>query len=280
MKISLKVVWHLLILSLSQPVFSQRFQFNHLYQKQSLLIDSAFDNTVLINAPESFGPSPFNRGTGVYLGFFQQQHVFVTNAHVLNQENCQGARVTMLLSKKRTLTFECHKVIVSFYRKDFSDMTLFTVKNFRPDLVKARGENLELSYRPQRGEEVFYVGMGQPSRSFSDSSRAQRELEKFSPELVGGKKCFITSADGQLVTSDDLKASSIFATGCTALAGDSGAVLRRWSDGKAIGLVFAARLDRDYTFEELNFASLHQRPLIWRSGTFVLTLEKIKEYLL
>jgi hypothetical protein len=258
--------------------------YKKLYKKSdNIHLDKLIENTVLINIKVSSGHT---RGTGFYIGKHFSKHLFLTNAHVMNKKECKDAKIKFLKRDTKLGRAECENVLLSLFKKELSDLTLFSVKEEQLNGFLGKGLELDFDYSVNSGDLLIQHGFG--IKSLRADSRAQSKLLKFSPQVAMDSDCAIAGPNGLLADFVDQKIKFNIALGCDMTSGDSGSAIMNRSTGKVIGLLWGAgknpkKKDR-ISSEELWSSIFGSRDArIWVNMSYAISLKEmlpnLKEFL-
>lgn len=204
-------------------------------------VKTLVENTVLINTSRPETQSGWTRGTGFYIGTFNQSHLFVTNSHNMHANECEAAVISFLDKDLKKVSARCEKIIFNAFESDSSDITVFTIREAELKHFNGSGLPIDWNYTPKIFSLVAHSGFGSTQMSSSHSSEELvRKLKKMTMEVTFGETCFVTNKKEQLVRFSQLKINDAITTGCHGLGGDSGGPLVEIETGKVIGLVFAS----------------------------------------
>ena len=238
-------------------------------------VSRLIENTVLINSATSRGTS---RGTGFYIGMHNGHHLFLTNAHVLSSDDCRnGAVISFLDNGMKIKKAVCEKVHTFLYKKDKSDITLFSMSSESIKDMIGEGLEIDMDFSPRAGQLLASHGFG-----LKKSSNAK--LTKFNPNTTYDNDCAVSSADHKLVYISNFKANYVFATGCDMAEGDSGSAIIDRDSGKVVGIFFligenAKRRNRITSESFWNDIVGTNDKKIWQNMSYAISLKSVGEKL-
>lgn len=253
------------------------------YQQSGLpFIKDHIENTVLINTPAARG---VGRGTGFYIGIHQGRHLFLTNAHVLGSHECRGTTITFLKSNLTPGRASCEKILVSLFKRDESDMTLFSVNENQLKDFAGKGLELDLDFSPRAGQMLMQYGFGIKSiPRFRDAEQAQRA---FTGNANIDSDCAVISPNDVLQTVPDMSGKLVhhnISIGCDVTGGDSGSAIVDRETGRVVALLWASGInprERDRISSADLWASVigSEDPRIWKNFAFAISMKKLKPIL-
>lgn len=261
-----------------------KIPYKEVYKKSNLLhLDRLIENTVLINVQASSGVA---RGTGFYIGKHYNKHLFLTNAHVMKQKECKGARISYLNNKDKIGKAKCEKVLLSLFKKELSDLTLFSIEEDQISDFLGEGLEIDFDYSVRSGELLYQHGFG--IKSLHGVRDAQRKLREFSPNVAMDSDCAVAGPSGVVAAFVDQKIDYNIALGCDMTSGDSGSAIMSRESGKVIGLLWGAgknpRRRNRISSDELWDSIIGSRdPRVWENMSYAISLkemlEKLQSYL-
>lgn len=179
-------------------------------KKQS--IDGIIENTVLINTDR--GPL-VSRGSGFYIGRRNGKHLFVTNAHVMSKEECEGAKISFLTTDLNVRSASCDSVLFSHYKNDYQDITVFTIADYSVGNMLGQGLEIDWDFTPRSGQTLAFAGFGMKSTPPSSNIKLyNRKMQRFTMNISQDSDCVVSSKDNTLFIIDSIQARNIFATPC------------------------------------------------------------------
>ncbi len=260
--------------------FYSRTNIKDSFHKHNDIIQKLALNTVLINSKVRTG---INRGTGFYLGLHKGKHLVLTNSHVMDKNECEGARVTFLTRSLNTFTFSCNEILLNLYQREQSDLTLFSVKFNGHEDKLGSGLKLDLSYSPIAGEELAIIGFGikkAPSRMIDF------RLKRFTPLLSMDNDCVIASPTGVTVFfGGSSQVDHTFATGCDVATGDSGSAILNRNTGEVVGLLWGMGSDATDKYKQQNSEYFmnevvgKNHSMVWKNLSYGILLSQLQEKL-
>ena len=258
--------------------------FKEVYKKlNNSKIDKLIENTILINVKASSG---YSRGTGFYIGKHFSKHLFLTNAHVMDKKECKGARIAFLKGDLKIGRGDCGSVLISLFKNELSDLTLFSVKDDQLSGFIGKGLEIDFDYKVNSRDLLVQHGFG--LKSLRADSRAQGKLIKFNPRVAMDNDCAIAGPSGVVADFVDQKIKYNMALGCDMTSGDSGSAIMNRESGKVIGLLWGAgkdpkRRDRISSAELWDSVFGSRDPRIWENMSYAISLKEvlpeIKEFL-
>ncbi|MCO4755085.1 MAG: trypsin-like peptidase domain-containing protein [Bacteriovoracaceae bacterium] len=242
---------------------------------QEAVIDNLIDNTVLINSKRDSG---VNRGTGFYIGKQNGKHLFVTNAHVMNKNECAGASISFLNHNFRRSKGLCKEVIFSHYTKENSDITVFSVDDYYADMMRGSGLTIDWDFTPVAGMMLAFAGFGLKQAPRGRASNVERGLRNFTMLTSFDADCVVATESTMLYHLSSVSTKHVFGTGCDAASGDSGSAVIDRASGEVVGLLFGSTNNYSW-MPSSNFWNLvgTDSPQLWSYGSFAISLTKLKE---
>lgn len=223
--------------------------------------------------------TPWESGTGFFLGKYNGQYLVATSAHVLkNIPTCIALPVHAIFSLQNR-SYRCHKIIGIWNE---IDLAIFSIREKRSDKFLRHINPFKFDFNDpyKHGTPLMTMGYG-------NYKNPQGNLT-----LKRSRDCMIYSSSGEFgrvskqnKKSDDKMAEkemTVFATGCDISAGDSGSALVNVESQKVIGIVWATHSPKpDKITTDAYLDSLvrgHQDPSdVWKYfsyGVSALTIKK------
>lgn len=171
------------------------------------------------------------RGTSFYLGQYGEEHLMLTNYHVMSSvQQCRSATVYFRESQKR---FRCGRIVKAFAD---TESTFFTIRVSTDQTHFIRGKELPFDfsseYKP--GHKLVVAGYGiygnpKDNLTLESSQTCVVVSTTFAPRKLSIK----SKSDNKVYTAYS------FAHACEISNGDSGAALMSEITGKVVGLNWA-----------------------------------------
>jgi hypothetical protein len=228
-------------------------------------LESNFDKTIFSIKSEMSG----TQGVAVYLGEFNQQKLFITNKHIINQEydNCDS--LLSLVDVQARIYMGCSGFVYSFKNLDLSILSMNHV--FATD-VDFEFIPLEFSFDLIATQQSFVL------RTFDDDLKALVMDDSQDCVALDSTPQFITDPDP--TNSDDPIVTWSLPVGCDAKPGDSGAPVFLAGTDKAYGLLWGGKYEKNYTSSaSLKKQILENNPRLWSDYNFIIPAIDLKNEL-
>ena len=164
-------------------------------QTENHHLDTLILNTVMIINESG---KDLARGTGFYIGKHGEQHVFVTNAHVMGANECDGSKITFLDENLGKHTTSCHSILFSKFKEEQLDITVFTVAESELNLMGGKGLKIDFDYSPQTGDKLAQAGFGIKGRITRPRHSGQNPLKRYKMNLNFDDDCVVASVSDTL----------------------------------------------------------------------------------
>lgn len=181
--------------------------------------------------------TPWESGTGFFLGKYNRQYLVATSAHVLkNIPTCVALPVHAIFTLKNR-SYSCHSIIGIWNE---IDLAIFTIREYRGDEFLKEINPLKFDFNDPytHGTPLMTMGYGEYKNPDGDLTlKESRDCMIYSPtgELGQVAREDDNSGDNKMIA----KKVTAFATGCDISPGDSGSAILNIQSQKVIGLVWA-----------------------------------------
>ena len=212
---------------------AQNLTTQNVIDTNNFVISQGASSTVLIR-------TLFAKGTGVFLGQFNDRYLVATNAHVLKNIPTCAVTPVVVQFKLANLAYTCSKVIGIWPDVDFALITLRTRNGSHAFLDQLNPPKMAFK-RPLLKNTMLY-SFGHGAFQNSDNNLT----------LKAGDDCRIYSGDNTLRRLQDpnqegAKKVPSFAVGCDISPGDSGSPLIDRNSGEIYGLVWSTQTPKPLT---------------------------------
>jgi hypothetical protein len=212
---------------------AQNLTTQNVINTNNFVISQGASSTVLIR-------TLFAKGTGIFLGRFNNRYLVATNAHVLKNIPTCAVTPVVVQFKLANLAYTCSKVIGIWPDVDFALIAL----------------------RAQNGSHVFLDQLNPPKMAFKKPLLKNTLLYSFGHgaylnsennlTLKAGDDCRIYSEDNTLRRLQDpnqegAKKVPSFAVGCDISPGDSGSPLIDRTTGDIYGLIWSTQTPKSFS---------------------------------
>jgi hypothetical protein len=226
---------------------------------RALIEKSGFENTLFLGGSEFEG----RVGQFVYLGTFQDQHLFMTVKHVVNESEDLCDRLVNIKNADNKVILDCSPFILSLVESDVSIVAMkprphFQIESLVPVRLQKtvrKGDRLQLLTRSHENSQIY-----------SDTS----------PD------CSLLSDNPQKISDPDASDESQISSwslpvGCDAEHGDSGAPVLNHQN-EVVGIIWTGKFPKALiSSQSLKEVLKAQGPSLWTDFNYIVPVSKIVE---
>ena len=249
-----------------------KVKYKYVYKQNSQAFDELIENTILVNVKGH--DSKYSRGTGFYIGIHNNKHIFVTNHHVMSNEECAESTITYLNSSGTTSKAYCSEVLLSYFKENNSDITVFSIEAKDLYYFAGKGLGIDWDFELKPKIELATAGFGLKLRRVGRRDN-QYLLRKFDMKLNFDSDCVTLNDKVYYVTNFNVANSILI--GCDAIGGDSGSAVIERASGKVIGLIWGSSAKASISSTDLWNMIGTSAPELFSNSTRAILLKGLKK---
>ncbi len=238
-------------------------------------LDTLILNTVMIINESGRSPS---RGTGFYIGKHNDNHIFVTNAHVMGRKDCHKSKVTFLTDSLTERRVDCEKILFSKFKNDKLDITVFTIKARNLSSMAGVGLDVNWNFKPVPAMKLAQAGFG--IKRLRRGRTGKNQITEYKMNLNFDSDCVVVSEKDKLYNLSNMKTSFTFFTGCDVVGGDSGSAVIDRESGEVVGLAWGSGDTKGSLSSEALWGELigTKDPKLLSYSSFAISMKSVKKY--
>lgn len=228
--------------------------------------DARFNRSIFSIKSEMSG----TQGIAIYLGEFNNQKLFLSNKHIINQDFDDCDSMLSLVDVHNTVFLGCSSFIHSFKSLDLSIITMDFVLD-EPETT-FDFQAVEFAFEPFVAHENLVL----------------RTIDSNLQALAADQSIDCSNLDIEAKFIEDPHPESEFETistwslpvGCDAQGGDSGAPLYQRDSDKILGILWGGKFNKKYVSSETLKQQIHQKsPKLWTDYNFFIPAVHLKSEL-